>query len=139
MPPDALFLEQTVRDLLLRGRSVTILALGNSMFPALVPGASLRLVPEPLRKPRPGDIVAVPRPDGGIAIHRAVRVFPDLSVLTWGDALPQPDDWGPCPVLAWPRTLSSPWTPSPWSLLKGHLRARSHVLSSTLFPATQTP
>jgi hypothetical protein len=131
LQPAALQLERSVRAFLAEGRAVTLLALVGSMFPTLVPGTQLRLEPDADRNPATGDLVVVGKPDGGIAIHRAVRVEKGL-VVTWGDALPRPDSWGPSPVLAWPRVLWSPWVPSRWSLLKGHLRARSHLLSAAL-------
>ncbi len=132
MHPAALQLEQSVREFLAQGRSVTLIALGNSMFPTLVPGTQLRLEPDPARSPRKGEIVAVGKPDGGIAIHRVVAVRPGRLVFTWGDALGAPDDWGPSLVLAWPSVLWSPWSPSAWSLWKGKARVQAHLLAAPL-------
>lgn len=98
------------------------------MFPAIVAGTQISLEPDPARRPLPGEIVAVGRPDGGIAIHRVVSVLPDARVITWGDALPGPDDWGPMPVLGWARIVWAPWAPSTWRRWVGGLRARAHVL-----------
>jgi hypothetical protein len=130
--PAALELEQAIRALLEEGRAVTLLALGGSMFPAIVPGTQLCLEPDEGRRPVAGELVVVGRPDGGIAIHRAVHVDPGGRVLTWGDALPAPDAWGYSAVLAWPRVLWSPWRPSAWALWKGGLRARAHLLAASL-------
>lgn len=113
---------------------MTLLALGGSMFPTIVPGTQLRLEPDASREPATGDLVVVGKPDGGIAIHRAVRVEEGL-VVTWGDALSRPDDWGPSPVLAWPRVLWSPWSPSAWALWKGRLRVHSHLLAAAFLPS----
>ncbi|MCS6900374.1 MAG: S24/S26 family peptidase [Myxococcales bacterium] len=130
--PAALLLEQAICTSLKEGRSVTILALGGSMFPTILPGTQLRLEPHPTRRPIVGDLVVVGRPDGGIAIHRAVRVNQAGEVLTWGDALPTPDGWGYTSVLAWPRILWIPWQPSAWTLWKGNLRVQAHLLSASL-------
>jgi hypothetical protein len=130
--PAALALERAIRASLEEGRAVTLLALGGSMFPSIVPGTQLCLEPDEARRPVAGDLVVVGRPDGGIAIHRAVHVDAGGKVLTWGDALPAPDAWGYAWVLAWPRVLWSPWRPSAWALWKGALRARAHLLSASL-------
>ena len=49
-------------------------------------------------------------------------------VLTWGDALPAPDDWGPTAVLGWARVVWAPWAPSVWRRWVGGVRARAHML-----------
>lgn len=128
----SLELEQTLRRFLEEGRSVTLIALGGSMFPTLVAGTQLRIEPDPDRDPRPGEIVAVGRPDGGIAIHRVVAVRDERRVVTWGDALPEPDDWGPSAVLGWARVVWAPWSPPAWRRWSGYLRARSHILKARL-------
>lgn len=133
MPPASLLLEQSVRDSLREGRSVTLIAFGNSMFPTLVPGTQLRLTPDSSRLPRLGDLAVVERPDGGVAVHRVVLINEQHHILTWGDALPEPDAWGYSPVLAWPKILHSPWHPSLWSRWKGALRVRYHLASTVLF------
>lgn len=139
MSEAALQLECSVRRFLEEGRSVTLIALGGSMYPAIVAGTQLALSPDIERRPAPGDVVAVARPDGGIAIHRVVAVRPDGRVLTWGDALPRPDDWGFSPVLAWARVLWAPWRPAALRRWVGALRARSHVLTGRLRAPREAP
>ena len=132
MSEAALQLECSVRRFLEEGRSVTLIALGGSMYPAIVAGTQLALSPDIERRPAPGDVVAVARPDGGIAIHRVVAVRPDGRVLTWGDALPRPDGWGPSRVLGWARVVWSPWSPSTAQRWAGQVRRRAHLLLGPL-------
>ena len=123
------WVDQSLRRFLDQGRPVTLVAVGGSMFPALVAGTLLSLEPHPGRRPAVGEIVAVARPDGGLAIHRVVAVRPDERVVTWGDALPTPDPWPPGPVLAWVRVLHTPWRPPAWRRGWGRVRAWGHTLA----------
>lgn len=128
LPPDATaWVDQSLRRFLEQGRSVTLVAVGGSMFPTLVAGSLVALDPHPGRRPLVGEIVAVGRPDGGLALHRVVSVLDDGRALTWGDALPSPDAWTPAPVLAWVRIIHTPWRPSAWRRGLGGVRVQSHL------------
>lgn len=116
-----------VRRALEEGRTVSLVAMGSSMLPTIVPGTLVTLTPDPARRAQPGEIVAVGRPDGGIAIHRVVHVLDDQRVITWGDALGAPDAWGPAAVLAWAQGVQLPWRPGAWRRWWGALRGQWHV------------
>jgi hypothetical protein len=99
--------EALLVEALRRGGTVRLIARGRSMEPTLPDGATV--VVRPLRRrPRAGEIVAVTRPDGGLALHRVIAWHDDGSVTTWGDALPAPDDWGPCVPLGVVKVVPSP-------------------------------
>jgi hypothetical protein len=94
--PVAAEVESVLLDSLRAGRGVTLIALGNSMMPLLRAGSVVRV--EPAHAASVGEVVAIERPDGGLALHRVVAHVGAL-VVTWGDALRAPDAWGPSVVL----------------------------------------
>ena len=90
---DALALE-----LLAEGLSVEIPVTGSSMAPFVRSGDVLRLAPLVAPACR-GDVVAFPRPDGRMVVHRVVAAAGD-RLLTRGDAVPQADGWIAAAALA---------------------------------------
>ena len=120
-PPE---IESLLVGALRAGRGITLIAQGNSMMPLLRAGSVVRV--EPADRALRGEVVAVQRPDGGLALHRVVA-HEGALVVTWGDALPAPDAWGPSAVLG---RLVSPVAslfPLPSLLAARSWRARLHL------------
>lgn len=115
-----------------QGRRVVMRALGGSMEPAIPSGSRVRI--DPCEAALAGEIVAIERPDGGLALHRVVKVFPDGSVLTWGDAMPLPDRFGRGRPLGRVQLIDTSARRSLRFRLTGAIRARAHVALGTLLP-----
>ena len=82
-------------DLLAGGMSVEIAVTGDSMSPAILSGDAVTLAPISGRRVGFGDVVAFPRPDGRLVIHRVVARRAD-RLLTRGDAASAADGWIAC-------------------------------------------
>ncbi len=123
---------ELVTQALRAGRRVVFVARGGSMEPTLPDGT--RVAIDPARRVRRGDLAAVERPDGGVAIHRVVATTPDGRVTTWGDAMPAPDPWGPCQPLGYATPSTSDLGPPPqrprWRRLLGALRVVVHLVAA---------
>ena len=93
MNSDELFDEyvELICEQLARGRSVTMAARGQSMWPFIRDGDTVKIVPVsgPISL---GDVVCVRR-DQTIVLHRVASIAAGERLLTWGDALPAADDW----------------------------------------------
>ena len=84
--------EALVIELLSEGLSAEIPVTGSSMAPCIRAYDVVSMVPTADRTLRRGDIVAFPRPDGRLVIHRVVDLDGD-RILTRGDAAPGDDGW----------------------------------------------
>lgn len=79
-------------ELLADGMSVEIPVTGDSMSPCILGSDIVTLEPIEGRQVRLGDVVAFPRPDGRLVIHRVVAL--DATRLrTRGDATSAADAW----------------------------------------------
>ena len=83
--------EPLVFDLLNSGMSVEIPVTGDSMSPCIRSSDTLILAPIGGRIRR-GDVVAFPRPDGRMVIHRVVALARE-KIQTRGDAVSHADAW----------------------------------------------
>ncbi len=79
-------------DLLAGGMSVEIPVTGESMSPLIRGSDVVTLAPVLGRDVRLGDVVAFPRPDGRLVIHRVVALEGD-RLRTRGDAVAAADAW----------------------------------------------
>ncbi len=79
-------------DLLAGGMSVEIPVTGDSMSPAILSADILTLAPVDVRRVRLGDVIAFPRPDGRLVIHRVIARRSE-RLLTRGDAASAADAW----------------------------------------------
>jgi hypothetical protein len=110
------------------GRSVSFVALGGSMEPLVPAGSRVRVVPAHARDVRFGQIVAITRPDGGIALHRIVaRAGPD-KWFTWGDAMAHPDDWADAEIIGRLECMEPSRTLNRWRRSRSVVRIAWHVL-----------
>jgi hypothetical protein len=115
------------------GRRITLRAAGRSMEPTIPEGSQVAIEPLAGRRARAGEIVAVERPDGGLALHRVVSVLGDGRAITWGDAMPSPDGWGPRAPLGAVRLIAPGGLRPAHRRVAGALRARAHVLLGNRF------
>ncbi len=79
-------------DLLAEGTSVEIPVTGDSMSPCIRGSDVVTLEPIDDRELRLGDVVAFPRPDGRLVIHRVVTLEAK-RLRTRGDATSAADAW----------------------------------------------
>ncbi len=86
--------EPLILELLAGGLSVEVPVTGGSMSPCLRDADLLTLAPIGDRRVGLGDVVAFPRPDGRLVIHRVVARAGG-RVRTRGDAASQADAWIP--------------------------------------------
>ncbi len=84
--------EPLVLDLLAGGVSVELPVTGGSMSPHVRSGDVLTLAPIDDRRLRLGDVVAFPRPEGRLVIHRVVALE-EGRLRTRGDAASRADAW----------------------------------------------
>jgi hypothetical protein len=124
-------LERIVVVALERGRPVSFRATGGSMEPHVPTGSVVRVVPCGFADVRRGDLVAVRRPDGGIAVHRLVGRSAGGGLVTWGDALDQPDAWASRALLGRVTCVSRPDRPFA-RRARGFVRAAMHVALAAL-------
>lgn len=94
-PPRALAIDEPLhrlaRDVIAHGGALWIRATGDSMRPAIAPGARVRLVaPDAAASVCPGTVVLARLPTGVTVLHRVISVDGDHVVLA-GDNMPAAD------------------------------------------------